>query len=56
MQDFPFLRQHKPRKGVIMLENGEMMAVCLDCDERLRGQFNDGERYGIPVDQRQYNW
>ena len=56
LQDFPFIRQHKPRKGVIMLENGEMVAVCLDCYERLRGQFNDGERYGIPVEQRQYNW
>lgn len=39
-----------------MLENGEMVAVCLDCYERLRGQYHDGERYGIPVDQRQYNW
>lgn len=39
-----------------MLENGEMVAVCLDCYDRLRGQFLDGERYGIPIEQRQYNW
>ena len=38
------------------MENGEMVAVCLDCYERLRGQFSEGAKYGIPVDKRQYNW
>ena len=38
------------------MENGEMVAVCLDCFERLRGQFSEGAKYGIPVDKRQYNW
>jgi hypothetical protein len=38
VQDFPFLRHHKTRKGVITMENGEMVAVCLDCYENLRGQ------------------
>jgi len=56
VQDFPFIRQHKPKKGGLYLENGEMVAVCLDCYERLRSQFDEGEQYGIPVEQRQYNW
>lgn len=38
------------------MENGEMVAVCLDCFDSLRTQFNDGERYGIPIEKRQYNW
>lgn len=55
-QDFPFLRQHKPRKNTIMMENGEMVAVCLDCFDSLRGQFVEAGKYGIPVEKRQYNW
>jgi len=36
VMDFPFLRQHKPRRtGCIMMENGEMVAVCLDCFDSL---------------------
>ena len=56
MQDFPFLRHHKTRKGVITMENNEMVAVCLDCFDTLRSQFNESERYGIPLEKRQYNW
>ena len=57
LQDFPFLRQHKPRRtGCIMMENGEMVAVCLDCFDSLRGQFVEAGKYGIPVEKRQYNW
>ena len=56
MQDFPFLRHHKTRKGVITMENNEMVAVCLDCYDTLRSQFNESERYGIPLEKRQYNW
>lgn len=56
VMDFPFLRQHKPRKGAITMENGEMVAVCLDCFGSLRGQFIEASKYGIPVEKRQYNW
>ena len=56
LQDFPFLRHHKTRKGVITMENNEMVAVCLDCFDTLRSQFNESERYGIPLEKRQYNW
>lgn len=38
------------------MENGGMVAVCLDCFESLRSQFNEGQRYKIPVEKRQYNW
>ena len=38
------------------MENGEMVAVCLDCFDSLRGQFIEAGKYGIPVEKRQYNW
>jgi hypothetical protein len=38
------------------MENGEMVAVCLDCYEQLTKQFREEAKYGIPVDKRQYNW
>ena len=38
------------------MENGEMVAVCLDCFDRLRNQFFEADKYGIPVEKRQYNW
>ena len=38
------------------MENGEMVAVCLDCFDGLRGQFIEAGKYGIPVEKRQYNW
>jgi len=57
IQDFPFLRQHKPAKGTITMENGDMAAVCLDCFETLKNQFvEQATKYGIPVERRQYNW
>ena len=56
LQDYPFLRHHKPRKGVITMENGEMVAVCLDCFDSLRSQFDEGEKLRIPVETRKYNW
>jgi hypothetical protein len=40
LQDFPFLRDLKFRKTAIQMENGEMVAVCLDCFENLRNQVS----------------
>ena len=38
------------------MENGDMVAVCLDCFDSLRGQFVEAGKYGIPIEKRQYNW
>ena len=38
------------------MENGEMVAVCLDCYEQLTKKFREEAKYGIPVDKRQYIW
>lgn len=54
--EFPFLRQHKPAKGTVTMENGDMAAVCLDCFDNLKNQFVEGAKYGVPVEKRQYNW
>merc|ERR1712107_783700 len=56
VHDFPFFRQHKPARGTITMENGDMAAVCLDCFENLKNQFVEAANYGIPLEKRQYNW
>ena len=35
------MRNHRQNKGTLMLENGEMAAVCLDCFETLKTQFSE---------------
>ena len=53
---FPFLVQHARPLKALSLRGGREVAVCRDCHDTLREQFSNQETYGVPLEQRAYNW
>lgn len=55
IREFPFVANRK-NDGALLLENGEFAVVCLDCYESLRQQSAEYDRWGVPIEKREYNW
>ncbi|XP_076058744.1 uncharacterized protein LOC143035728 isoform X2 [Oratosquilla oratoria] len=56
LKDYPFLKEHnRPANGMVV-DNGHSVVVCKDCFSSLRTQYNELEKWGVPVEKRQYNW
>lgn len=56
VKEFPFLREHKPPAGALVMWGGEAVGVCSSCQFSLNHQFADYERMGVPPEAREYNW
>ncbi|KAK3868954.1 hypothetical protein Pcinc_025703 [Petrolisthes cinctipes] len=56
VKDYPFLKEHHRPAGGMVVESGHSVVVCKDCFSSLKTQYLDLERWGVPVEKRQYNW
>ncbi|KAG0712393.1 hypothetical protein GWK47_018556 [Chionoecetes opilio] len=56
VKDYPFLKDHNRPQGGMVVDNGHSVVVCKDCYSSLKNQYVELERWGVPVEKRQYNW
>ncbi|XP_064092302.1 uncharacterized protein LOC135205505 isoform X1 [Macrobrachium nipponense] len=56
VKDYPFLKEHNRPSGGMVVDNGHSVVVCKDCYSSLKSQYLELERWGVPVERRQYNW
>ncbi|KAK8375787.1 hypothetical protein O3P69_008496 [Scylla paramamosain] len=56
VKDYPFLKEHNRPSGGMVVDNGHSVVVCKDCYSSLKNQYIELERWGVPVEKRQYNW
>ncbi|XP_037084712.1 uncharacterized protein LOC119105349 [Pollicipes pollicipes] len=57
VKDFPFLTaSHRYPEGALLICNRTKSVVCRDCHGTLNCQFQDYERWNLPVSKREYNW
>ncbi|XP_042233099.1 uncharacterized protein LOC121873537 isoform X3 [Homarus americanus] len=56
VKDYPFLKDHNRPSGGMVVDNGHSVVVCKDCYSSLKNQYIELERWGVPVEKRQYNW
>jgi len=57
VKDFPFLTSsHRYPEGALLICDKTKSVVCRDCHGTLNCQFQDYERWNLPVSKREYNW
>ncbi|XP_043226687.1 uncharacterized protein LOC122383887 isoform X4 [Amphibalanus amphitrite] len=57
VKDFPFLTDsHRYPEGALLICDRTKSVVCRDCHGTLNCQFQDYERWNLPVNKREYNW
>ena len=55
-EKFHFLKEHKAAPDSLIMDDGQMVAVCKSCAYSLMQQYAEFERMGLPMELRKYNW